>query len=222
MRVRLERFCHKAMVLTCRKAFIKISQRRGMEHYFTRRPTSLEKVQIIETRLRGRDLKFKTSSGVFSKDKIDTGTKILTETVETKQEDTLLDLGCGYGVIGISLSFFCYTVVMVDINERACALTLENVRLNNVLNAYTVCGSPSCLRSCFDVVAMNPPLRAGKKVVYQLIEESKKLLKAEGELYVVARTQQGAKSIYSFVSGIFPRAEYAALKGGYRVIKGVV
>ncbi len=192
-----------------------------MEHYFTQKPTSPERTSTLTTRLRGRDLIFRTSSSVFSKDKIDSGTRILVETVEINPEDELLDLGCGYGVIGISLSFFCGTAVLLDINVRACTLAGENVALNMAQNTYVVCGAPSCLKCHFDVVAMNPPLRAGKRVVFDLIEESKRLLKEEGRLYVVARTQQGAKSIYSFIDQRFPHAEYAALKGGYRVIEGI-
>jgi 16S rRNA (guanine1207-N2)-methyltransferase len=191
-----------------------------MEHYFTPEPTSSEKVNIIEETLKGKDLKFKTSSGVFSKDKIDFGTKILLETVRIQPGDTLLDLGCGYGVIGICLSFFCHSVVLIDINRRACRLTKENIELNKVSNGYVVCGTPSCLQNAFDVVAMNPPIRAGKKVVFHLIEESERLLKENGLLYVVARTRQGAKSICSFVRKSGYHTEYAALKGGYRVIEG--
>ncbi|MBU7012689.1 MAG: class I SAM-dependent methyltransferase [Theionarchaea archaeon] len=191
-----------------------------MEHYFTRKPTSSEKEKIIEDTLKGRKLKFRTSSGVFSKDKIDFGTRILVETVDVSLEDVVLDAGCGYGVIGITLSFFCGVAVLIDINERACQLAQENIVLNKVSNAFTVCGTVSCLLPRFDVIAMNPPIRAGKKVVFSLLEESRNLLQGTGKLYVVARTRQGAKSIYAFMSNIFPHTEYAALKGGYRVIKG--
>lgn len=191
-----------------------------MEHYFTRKPTSPEKISMVKSTLRGKNLQFKTSSSVFSKDKIDLGTRILVEAVKIHDKETLLDVGCGYGVIGISLSFFCNTVVLLDINERACQLTKENIRLNKVKNAYVVCGSPECVHTV-DVVAMNPPIRAGKKVVFQLIEESKNCLKNKGRIYVVARTRQGAKSIYSFMDGLFSQTEYASLKGGYRVIKSV-
>jgi len=178
-----------------------------MEHYFTRKPTSPERVSVIQSTLRGRLLQFKTSSGVFSKDKIDFGTKILVETVTVNPNEVLLDVGCGYGVIGISLSFFCDSAVLIDINERACQLTRENIWLNKVSNAYVVCGSPVCVQSIFDVVVMNPPIRAGKKVVFQLIEESKTCLNPSGRLYVVARTRQGAKSIYSFMDGLFSETQ---------------
>lgn len=191
-----------------------------MEHYFTRKPTSPERILLIEDTLRGNHLQFKTSSGVFSKNRIDFGTKILVETVTVKGNDRVVDVGCGYGVIGISLSFFCDSVLLIDINERACQLAKENIASNSILNAYVVSGSPACLHKIFDVVVMNPPIRAGKKVVFQLIEESRACLKKEGKFYAVARTRQGAKSIYSFMCSKFSAVEYAALKGGYRVIKG--
>jgi 16S rRNA (guanine1207-N2)-methyltransferase len=191
-----------------------------MEHYFTRSPTSPDKATIIKGVLRGRTLRFKTSSGVFSKDKIDTGTQVLVDAVRIAPDETLLDVGCGYGAIGISLSFFCNSVLLIDINERACRLTKENIVLNEVPNAYVVCGTPLCIQKLFDVVVMNPPLRAGKKVVFQLIEESKSCLTHTGKMYIVARTRQGAKSIYSFVDRLFSETAYASLKSGYRVIKG--
>lgn len=191
-----------------------------MEHYFTHKPASKKKVTQITETVRGNTLTFKTSTSVFAKGKLDYGTRLLIETVKVCPADALLDLGCGYGAIGISLSFFCNLVVLLDINERGCHLTKENININKVSNSYVVCGTPSCLQYPFDVVAMNPPLRAGKKIVFSLIKESKRLLKKEGTLYLVARTRQGAKSIYAFVQDIFDQVEYAALKGGYRVIEG--
>ena len=191
-----------------------------MEHYFTRNPTSPEKILYIRDVLRGKTLQFKTSSGVFSRNKVDKGTKILIEAVTVTPDDIVMDVGCGYGAIGMSLSFFCDSVILIDINERACILTKENIMLNRIPNAYVVCGSPSCVGKSIDVIVMNPPIRAGKKVVFQLIAESKKCLKKGGRLYVVARTRQGAKSIYSYMGGLFPEFEYVSLKGGYRVIEG--
>lgn len=191
-----------------------------MEHYFTHDPTSVKKGGIIKETLRGRTFTFKTSSSVFSKDKVDYGTKLLIETATVRPEDVLLDMGCGYGAIGISLSSFCRDAVLLDINERACHLAKENMVLNRVADGYVVCGTPSCLQFPFDAVVMNPPIRAGKRVVFSLIEESKRLLKENGTLYIVARTRQGAKSIYTFVQETFDQTKYAALKGGYRVIEG--
>ena len=173
---------------------------------------------MIQGVMRGKKLQFKTSSSVFSKEKIDFGTKVLVEAVDVKADEMLLDVGCGYGVIGISLSFFCDTAVLLDINARACQLSKENIWLNRISNAYVICGSPPCV-SKFEVVAMNPPLRAGKKVVFQLIEESKACLTSEGRMYLVARTRQGAKSIYAFMEELFSSVSYASLKGGYRVIE---
>ncbi|MGC1122825.1 MAG: methyltransferase [Candidatus Methanofastidiosia archaeon] len=189
-----------------------------MEHYFTHRPKSEEKITEITERIRGYQLQFKTSRGVFSRQRVDFGTRLLTERVEITPEDWLLDLGCGYGVIGVTLSFLCQYVVLLDINERACRLARENILLNRRENAAVICGTPSCVHSTFDVIAMNPPIRAGKNEVFRLIAQGKQLLRPGGVFYIVARTKQGAKSIFSHLEKEFAHTEYAALKGGYRVM----
>lgn len=193
-----------------------------MEHYFTRKPASSEKIHHIRTELRGRKLIFESSSGVFSKKRIDFGSRILVETVVLKNQDTVLDVGCGYGVCGIALSFSCRYVFLMDINLRACNLTKRNIVLNEVNNASVVCGSPECLRSVCDVAVMNPPIRAGKKIVFDLILSTRRCLNPGGRLYLVARTKQGAKSIFTFMEGHFSRVTYASLQSGYRIIEARV
>ncbi|MGD2249958.1 MAG: methyltransferase [Candidatus Methanofastidiosia archaeon] len=191
-----------------------------MEHYFTHEPSAPPQEYTIETVLRGNHLTFFTSTGVFSKRKIDYGTCVLIETVDVNPGDDILDLGCGYGPIGIGLSFFCHNVTLLDINKRACTLAYQNIIKNKVHNAHVICGTPSCVDYPFQVVTMNPPIRAGKDAVHHLIEESHRLLTPAGTLYLVVRTRQGAKSLYTFVKEIFSQAEYAAKQGGYRVIAG--
>jgi 16S rRNA (guanine1207-N2)-methyltransferase len=189
-----------------------------MEHYFTRAPTSSEKIHHIHATLRGNPLTFESSSGVFSKNHIDFGSRLLVETVSLQEKDHLLDVGCGYGVLGIALSFHCQYVVLIDINMRACRLTKKNIALNEVPNASVVCCSPHGLHQFCDIAVMNPPIRAGKKVVHDLILSTRRCLNPGGTLYLVARTKQGAKSIFAFIEDHFSSATYAALKGGYRVI----
>ncbi|MBU6998714.1 MAG: class I SAM-dependent methyltransferase [Theionarchaea archaeon] len=189
-----------------------------MEHYFTHSPTSKETLIEITERIRGRQVQFRTSRGVFSRQRVDFGTKLLTESVRIAPGNWLLDVGCGYGVIGITLSFFCQYVVLLDVNERACRLARENAVLNRSENAVVLCGTPSCMKPMFDVVVMNPPIRAGKKAVFTLISQGKQLLNPSGAFYIVARTKQGAKSIFSYLEEEFSHADYVALKGGYRVM----
>jgi 16S rRNA (guanine1207-N2)-methyltransferase len=193
-----------------------------MEHYFTRKPTSSEEIHHIHTILQGRKLIFESSSGVFSKKRIDFGSRFLVETVRLKNQDKLLDVGCGYGVCGIALSFHCRYAFLIDINLRACYLTKTNIALNGVTNASVVCGSPDCFRSFCDVAVMNPPIRAGKTLVFDLILSTKRCLNPGGRLYLVARTKQGAKSIFVHMEEEFSSVTYASLKGGYRVIEAAV
>jgi 16S rRNA (guanine1207-N2)-methyltransferase len=97
-----------------------------------------------------------------------------------------------------------------------------NIVLNRRENATVVCGTPSCVKSTFDVIAMNPPIRAGKNEVFRLIAQGKELLRPGGVFYIVARTKQGAKSIFSHLEKEFAHTHYAALKGGYRVMAATV
>ena len=190
-----------------------------MEHYFTRTPTSSEEIHHIHATLQGKNLIFESSSGVFSKKRIDFGSRLLAETVHPAPEAYVLDVGCGYGVLGIALSFHCQYAVLLDVNRRACNLARKNSILNKASNVSVVCGTPECIQPFCDVAVMNPPIRAGKKVVFSLILSTKRCLNPGGALYLVARTKQGAKSIFAFTEDHFSSVSYAALKGGYRVIE---
>ena len=101
-------------------------------HYFSEKPIAKSDIKIVEDILRGKRLKFKTDAGVFSYGKVDKGTKILVENVIVDKDDDILDLGCGYGVIGIALADEVKSVTMADINRRAIKLAKENIKLNNL------------------------------------------------------------------------------------------
>jgi 16S rRNA (guanine1207-N2)-methyltransferase len=190
-----------------------------MEHYFSRTPHTPHKINRIHCSFFGRTFSFATDASVFSRKRVDFGTRLLILSSKVEQIDRLLDLGCGYGVVGIVLSSLCAKVVLVDVNERACELAKINVRENHVRNARVICGSLGDVPGAFDAILFNPPIRAGKKVYMPLIEMARGQLSERGRLYVVARTAQGAKSIYTSMCEIY-EAEYVAKKAGYRVIVG--
>ncbi|WP_423792051.1 class I SAM-dependent methyltransferase [Methanocaldococcus indicus] len=194
-------------------------------HYFSKNPSSKSNIKIIEDILRGKKFKFKTDSGVFSYGKIDKGTKLLVETVEVKEDDDILDLGCGYGVIGIALADEVNSVLMVDINKRALKLAKENIKLNNIRNENVEVKYSDLFENIkdkkFDKIITNPPIRAGKEVLHKLVDEAKKYLKDNGELWLVIQTKQGAKSLANYIENVFGNVETVKIKGGYRILRAI-
>ena len=198
-----------------------------IDHYFTVDPASKHQPQEFSTTLRGAELCFKTDAGVFSRDRLDLGTKILVESLDLSGVQAPLDLGCGYGPIGLALARELpeIQVYMSDLNRRATELAGENAAINGIHNVVIKQGdglSPwreLCAAGFrFDLIVTNPPLRAGKETVLQLFREARDHLRPEGKLWAVIRTNQGAKTYLRDLQGIFARAETAAIKSGYRVL----
>ena len=138
---------------------------------------------------------FSTDNGVFSKGKLDFGTRLLIETISSCIESgKLLDVGCGYGVIGIYFAKMGLDVSMVDINKRALHLSEMNAKENNVTcNIYesNVYGNVS---GKYNYIVTNPPIRAGKKIVYSILEDAANYLEEDGSLFFVMRKNHGLKS----------------------------
>jgi len=193
----------------------------GRQHYFTPLPAVEVRSKLVRY-LDGRDeFGFRTAPGVFSRGGVDRGTRLLLEAVRVEGAGSVLDLGCGYGIVGIVLARRApeARVVLVDINPRAVALAAENIALNDVPNAEALCGdgcAPVAGRT-FEVVAMNPPIRAGRAVVLRLIEEARACLSPGGRLYLVARTSQGAQTLGRLMGERFARVAEVERGGGFRV-----
>lgn len=192
------------------------------EHYFSKNPKSRHEPRLIKYILRGKEYVFETDASTFSREKIDTGTKLLIKYMDIKPSDEVLDLGCGYGPIGIvaaSLAVHgkCH---MVDINKRAVELAERNIDTNGIKNARILLGNmfEPLDGLHFDVILTNPPISAGRKTVISFIEGSHTHLKFNGRFYLVARTKQGAKTIKEKMNEIFGNAEYVSIHSGYRVI----
>jgi 16S rRNA (guanine1207-N2)-methyltransferase len=194
------------------------------EHYFTEKPSSQRSIKEIAIDIRGMPFRFLTDRGVFSRDRVDRGTRLLIEAMDLDRVKKVLDLGCGYGPIGIVAAKLSpeSEVVMADVNTRACELAAENVRLNRLVNVKVLSGNGfEPVRGMkFDLILCNPPIRAGKSVVFPLITEAREFLAPGGRLLVVARTKQGSKSILKHMSEVFDVAREIEKGGGYRVMEG--
>lgn len=192
------------------------------EHYFTNEPTSKHENISFEINIRDRHLRFISDSGVFSKNYLDRGTEILIQNAPIKDGLKILDLGCGYGPIGITAAKINKTghIDMVDINKRAVELAHRNAALNNVGNVsfYTGDGYGPINENKYDLILTNPPIRAGKKVIYGFIRDALTHLESNGKICVVIKTRQGAKSMKSFMEQTFGNVETAAIESGYRVL----
>jgi 16S rRNA G1207 methylase RsmC len=192
------------------------------EHYFSEHPTSTEERGLIRCTLRGIPFEFETSSGIFSYRHIDNGTNLLIEAMRLPRDGRVLDLGCGYGVIGIVAAKLNpkLEVVMTDINSRAAALAEANAIRNGVKatvkqgNLYEPIGDAH-----FDTILTNPPISAGiDAIVKPMIEGAKDHLKAGGSLQLVVQSNKGGKTLYALMEEAFGAVEVTARGGGFRVL----
>jgi 16S rRNA (guanine1207-N2)-methyltransferase len=191
------------------------------EHYFTPRPSAGGRREAITTTLRAHSVTLFTEAGVFSRQEVDRGTRLLIKHLQVGPSDIVLDLGCGYGAIGIVAALLAPEgrVTLVDINQRAVDLARENLLANGIENAevYQSDGFAAIPDSAFDVIALNPPIRAGLTAVHRLIGESVEHLRPAGRLYFVGRTRQGVVRIAQKTAEVFGDVQEVGKGGGFRV-----
>lgn len=196
-----------------------------MDHYYSAKPSSESNRETIEVEISGRKFSFITDSGVFSKNRVDVGSEVLMTAAEKTDfpEGNLLDVGCGYGPVGLYLAsiFPKRQIEMVDVNERALSLAKDNAKLNKIKNVEIY---PSNLfdgveNQQFAGIISNPPIRAGKKVVHQILEEAYNYLMADGLLQIVIQKKQGAPSARKKMEEVFGNVERVALEKGYWVLE---
>ena len=195
------------------------------DHYYTRDPQSESRPADCDFTYRGIRLVFRTDAGVFSRGEVDTGTRLLLEALPEEMSGDILDLGCGWGVIGISVArkWPETRVTMADVNMRALVLSRENAKKNR---ADCVCaesdGMAAFTGRTFDAVITNPPIRAGKQVIYRMFADAAKCLNPGGALYLVIRKQQGAESCVKYLQTIYSGVEKLDKSGGFWVIRATV
>jgi 16S rRNA (guanine1207-N2)-methyltransferase len=194
-------------------------------HYFTKQP--IRHKYKISFEIEGAIINLLSSDGVFSKKYIDTGTKVLIESIVRKipiyENAEILDLGCGYGVIGITIAKLNpkAKITMVDINPLAIKLTNENIKLNLVENAIVIRSHlySQLENKKFDFIISNPPLAAGYKVIFPLIEGAKEHLKEGGRIIIVLR--KGINAIPKKMKDVFGNVELLYKRAGYRVFQSI-
>jgi 16S rRNA (guanine1207-N2)-methyltransferase len=195
---------------------------RGTEHYFAELPKSEAKLGMVHTRLRGEPFKFITASSVFSKKQVDLGTRLLIEAMQLPEKGNVLDVGCGYGTVGIvaAASNPRLHVVMTDVNMRAVQLARRNIKINNVRNAEVRHGYlyEPIIDLTFNCVLSNPPVSAGMETVKTLITHAPQVMMAEATFQMVIRSKIGAKTLPSIFNETFGNCVVLERKSGYRVL----
>ena len=167
-----------------------------MEHYFTNSDTLKSEIKEFKVKIKDNIFTFKTDNGVFSKGELDYGTYLLISNVlKFDIKGDVLDLGCGYGAIGIIVAKLkSAKVFMIDVNKRALHLTKMNAKENEVQVEALENDGLDGITNNFDYIITNPPIRVGKTKLYELLNDAIDHLKKDGVLFLVIRKEQGAKS----------------------------
>ena len=190
-----------------------------MTHYYSKKQTSSISLKKIKIQLKNREFELYSASGIFSKDKLDKGTKLLIENCVIEPNWNVLDFGCGIGVIGIAVKLIYPTtkVLITDINQRAVMISKKNVRLHNLEIQVIKCDLYSKIKDKFNTILVNPPQTAGKEICFQIIDNAKNHLKERGLLQLVARHNKGGSVLEKRMNQVFGNVEQVAKGSGYRI-----
>ena len=194
-----------------------------MGQYFSNDELKSE-LKIYKTKIFDKEYSFYTDNGVFSKEKLDFGTRTLLESIPISElKGNVLDVGCGYGVIDIILAkLTSASYEGIDVNKRALHLAEMNAKLNNTSNVkFYESNTYDSVNKKFNFIITNPPIRAGKKVVYDIVMNARNYLLDDGVLYIVVRKEQGAKSMLRDLEEHY-KVEVINKNKGFFVIKCVL
>lgn len=193
-----------------------------MSHYYINDKTLGTNKKKLKYTYLSVDIEVFSDLGVFSKERIDFGTNVLLNNLDVSETaKTILDVGCGYGIIGISLGkkFPEKNITMIDVNERCIELVNTNIRLNYLKNAKCLLSNLySHVSDKFDMIVSNPPIRAGKEVVFSVIRDGYLHLNENGTIWVVIQKKQGAPSLEKFMEEVFGNVRIVAKEKGYYIL----
>ena len=200
-----------------------------MSHYFSEVQDVKSVKKIINYEIKNEKFEFLTDNGVFSKIKVDFGTDVMLRTFLNENKKLgnirILDIGCGYGVVSVVLKRFFEKakILSTDVNERALELTKKNIQKNNRTDDFEVRKSFvfDNISENFDVILSNPPIRAGKQVIFEIYEKSFFHLNKNGKFYCVIQTKHGAKSTKKKLEELFGNCTTLVIEAGYRIFRCV-
>lgn len=193
-----------------------------MGHYFIEDKNLKENIKENKVTINNIEYKFLTDSGLFNKKGLDYGTKLLLENVEIENKHSFLDIGCGCGPVGLYLAKISSDniVDMTDVNQKAIDICKKSAKLNNINNVNIYLSNIyENINSKYDAILTNPPIHAGKKIVYDIIGNAYKYLNKNGQLWIVMRKDQGVKSMIKDFSNIY-NFEIIKKDKGFYIVKG--
>ena len=188
--------------------------------YFAENPDAKHDIHELNVELLGQRLTFLTDAGVFSKKMIDYGSRVLLSVLDFEAGEQVLDVGCGYGPLGLTLAKAQgVTATMVDINQRALDLAQKNAERNQISADIFQSNVYEKVSGIFDHIISNPPIRAGKQVVHEVISGSYEHLTEGGDLTLVIQKKQGAPSAKSKMEAVFSKCEIVKKDKGYYILR---
>lgn len=194
-----------------------------MSHYFTYDPSLKSNIRTISYKVCDKNIALQSDSGVFSNKEIDKGSLIfINELIDKNLFGKVLDLGCGYGAIGISLSLIYGTKIEVsyaDINPKCIELTSRNLSQYDLNGTCTLSDGYENLSENYDFIVFNPPISVGKEKIFKIYEDSVSHLNDNGRLYLVIRKDKGALSHIKYLSTLFKNVEIIHKEKGYFIIE---
>jgi 16S rRNA (guanine1207-N2)-methyltransferase len=190
--------------------------------YYEKNPTASHDIHEVKVNLLGMSMTFLTDAGVFSKKMVDYGSQVLLNTLDLESGKTLLDVGCGYGPLGLTLGkVFGVDSTLIDINSRAIDLAKKNAEKNQVQARIYQSNIYENVDGKFDYIISNPPIRAGKTVVHEIIQGAFHDLYYQGSLTIVIQKKQGAPSAKAKMEAVFGNCQILKKDKGYYILESV-